>query len=107
MWRSVGKQPSANKKNLEKGLGLGQNLRKVPKLAGKITSMNARHSERKRRDSFSLSIREALYLTKELETACNPLINSWESTCFKLIGAQGRNSFIAADTPATFSKRER
>lgn len=69
--------------------------------------MNARQSERKRSDSFSLSIRDALYLNKELETARNPLINSCASTCFKLIGAQGRSSFIAADTPRTFAESGR
>ena len=61
--------------------------------------MNDRQSERKSPDSFSLSIRVALYLSRESETACNPLISSWASTCFKLTGAQGRCSFIAADTP--------
>ena len=70
-----------------------------------ITSMNARHSERKRRDSFSLSIREALYLSKELETACSFLISSWARTGFKLTGAQGLSSFMAADTPRTFAER--
>lgn len=61
--------------------------------------MNARQSERKSPDSFSLSIRVVLYLSRESETACNPLINSSASTCFKLNGAQGLNSFIAAETP--------
>jgi hypothetical protein len=61
--------------------------------------MNDRQSERKSPDSLSLSIRVALYLNRESETACNPLISSWASTCFKLTGAQGRSSFIAADTP--------
>lgn len=66
--------------------------------------MNARQSERKSVDSFSLSIRVVLYLNKESETACNPLINSCAIICFKRIGAQGRNSFIAADTPAAGEK---
>lgn len=48
--------------------------------AGKVTeyytSMNARQSERKSPDSLSLSIRVVLYLSKESETVCNPLINS-------------------------------
>jgi len=41
-----------------------------------------------------------LYSNNESETACSPLINSWARTCFKLNGAHGRSSFIAADTPA-------
>lgn len=45
-----------------------------------------------------------LYSNNESETACNPLINSWARTCFKLIGAHGRSSFIAADTPAATKK---
>lgn len=68
--------------------------------------MNARQSERKSTDSFSLSIRVVLYLNKESETACNPLINSCAIICFKRIGAQGRNSFIAADTPTRERERD-
>lgn len=66
-----------------------------------LTSMNARQRERKSTDSFSLSILVVLYLNKESETARNPFINSCAIICFKRIGAHGRNSFIAADTPTT------
>lgn len=41
-----------------------------------LTSMNARHSERKRLDSFSLSMRFELYLSRESETARSPLTSS-------------------------------
>lgn len=64
------------------------------------TSINARQSDRKSPDSLALSTRVVLYSNNESETACSPLINSWARTCFRLIGAHGRSSFIAADTPA-------
>lgn len=61
--------------------------------------MNALQSDRKSRDSFSLSIRVVLYLSKESHTPCNPFTSSCARICFKLNGAHGRSSFIAADTP--------
>lgn len=66
-----------------------------------FTSMNARQSDRKSTDSLSLSIRVVLYLNKESHTLCNPFTSSCARMCFKLNGAQGRSSFIAADTPET------
>lgn len=68
------------------------------------TSINARQSERKSPDSLVLSTRVVLYSNNESETARNPLISSWARTCFRLIGAHGRSSFIAADTPAATIK---
>lgn len=50
--------------------------RSIISIGKEFTSMNARQSERKSPDSFSLSIRVVLYLSRESETACNPLINS-------------------------------
>lgn len=73
----------------------------ISSLSKNSTSINARQRARKSPDSLSLSILVVLYLNKESETVRNPLINSCASKCFKLIGAQGRSSFIAADTPTT------
>lgn len=71
-----------------------------------MTSRNAWQSEKKRVDSFPRRERIELYLTNESETDCSPLITSWAKTCLKLKGAQGRNSFIAAEKPAEDKGKE-